>query len=226
MPQLKWTFAKNDGGRDSGFHDAGVETFKGNFDRYLAREMIQNSLDARYDVNSPVIVKFDLLRLGRGDIPDMDALKTTLSRCGEYWSHDKKAKEFFRRAQTLAGKDKITALQIGDFNTTGVLGSDTERSKDWYNLIRSAGSSSKGGGEGGSFGIGKNAPFAASQVRTVLYSTFNVNGEHVFQGVATLVSHNHPDGGVSQPTGFLGATNGASVRTLSQIPARFRRLQH
>src|SRR5262249_10424897 len=76
------------------------------------------------------------------------------------------------------------------------------------------------------FGIGKNAPFAASQVRTVLYSTFNVDGEHVFQGVATLVSHNHPAGGVSQPTGFLGSINGASVRTLKQIPAKFRRLQH
>jgi hypothetical protein len=226
MPELKWIFAKNEGGRDSGLHDAGVETFKGNFDRYLAREMIQNSLDARYDVNTPVVVKFDLLRLSRSDVPDMAALKATIARCGEYWSHDKKAKEFFRRAETLASKDKLTALQISDFNTTGVLGSDTERSKNWYNLIRCAGSSSKGGGEGGSFGIGKNAPFAASRLRTVLYSTFSVDGEHVFQGVATLVSHNHPDGGVSQPTGFLGAKNGSSVRTLAQIPAKFRRLQH
>jgi hypothetical protein len=46
---MKWTFARNDGGRDGGFHDAGVETFRGDFDRYLARELIQNSLDARFD---------------------------------------------------------------------------------------------------------------------------------------------------------------------------------
>jgi hypothetical protein len=226
MPELKWIFAKNDGGRDSGLHDAGLETFKGNFDRHLAREMIQNSLDARHDPNNPVAVKFELLQLNRSDIPDVDSLRATLARCAEYWSHDNKAKEFFRRAETHAGTDKIMALRIGDYNTTGVLGSDTERSKNWYNLIRCAGSSSKGGGEGGSFGIGKNAPFAASLLHAVLYSTFNIDEEHVFQGVATLVSHNHPQGGVSQPTGFLGGSNGASVRSLSQVPAKFRRLQH
>src|ERR1035437_112173 len=226
MPDLNWIFAKNEGGRDSGLHDAGVETFKGNFDRYLAREMIQNSLDRRHDPNDPVLVKFEVLEFNRSEIPDMDALKATLARCAEYWSHDKKAKDFFRRAEMISKQDKITALRVGDYNTTGVLGSDTERSKNWYNLIRCAGSSSNRGGEGGSFGIGKNAPFAASLLRTVLYSTFNTDEEHVFQGVATLVSHNHPQGGVSQPTGFLGGQNGASVRSMSQIPAKFRRLQH
>ena len=195
-------------------------------DRLLAREMIQNSLDARHDPNNPVLVKFEVLELNRGDIPDMDYLKATLARCTEYWSHDKKAKAFFRHAEALSGEDKITALRIGDYNTTGVLGNDMERSKNWYNLIRCAGSSSKGGGEGGSFGIGKNAPFAASLVRTVLYSTFNTDEEHVFQGVATLVSHNHPRGGVSQSTGFLGGQNGASIRSLAEIPPKFLRLQH
>jgi hypothetical protein len=226
MPEVKWSFARNDGGRDSGLHDAGVETFKGNFDRYLAREMIQNSLDARQGPDKPVLVKFELLQLRRDEIPDMDSLANTLARCAEYWSHDKKAKEFFLRAQKMSRQDKITALCIGDYNTTGVLGSDTQRSRNWYNLIRCAGSSSKGGGEGGSFGIGKNAPFAASLLRTVLYSTFNTEGEHIFQGVATLVSHNHPQGGISQPTGFLGGESGASVRTLAHIPVKFRRLQH
>lgn len=226
MPQVGWTFGKNDGGRDSGLHDAGVETFKGNFDRYLAREMIQNSLDARHDLNKPVLVKFEVLLLDRSDIPDMDGLKVTLSRCAEYWAHDKKAKAFFDRAEAVSKLDRITALRVGDFNTTGVLGSDDDRSKNWYNLIRCAGSSSKGGGEGGSFGIGKNAPFAASLLRTVLYSTFNTNGEHVFQGVATLVSHNHPQVGNSQATGFLGGQSGLSVRTISQIPAKFSRSQY
>ncbi|HET7625997.1 MAG TPA: hypothetical protein VFM25_12110 [Verrucomicrobiae bacterium] len=226
MPELTWTFAKNDGGRDSGLHDAGVETFKGNFDRYLAREMIQNSLDARHDHNSPVLVKFELLQLKRSEIPDMDGLTATLARCAEYWSHNKKAEEFFRRAEAISRQGTIPALRIGDSNTTGVLGGDTDRDKNWYNLIRCAGSSSKGGGEGGSFGIGKNAPFAASRLRTVLYSTFNIDEEHIFQGVATLVSHNHPGSGISQPTGFLGGQGGASVRSLAQIPAKFRRLQH
>src|ERR1700723_321397 len=166
---MKWLFAKNDGGQDSGFHNPGVETFKGNFDRYLARELIQNSLDARLKSHEPVHVEFEVLELQRSDIPDIDSLSETFASCGKYWKHDKKAHDFFVRAQKLSNSAKIPALKIGDYNTTGVLGSDTEREKNWYNLIRSSGSSSKTGDEGGSFGIGKNAPFAASQLRTVLY---------------------------------------------------------
>jgi len=222
---MNWIFARNEGGRDAGFHDAGVETFKGNFDRYLARELIQNSLDARLDSKKPVHVKFELLTLDRKDIPDIKSLKATFARCAEYWDHQKKAREFFERAVQIAGGRKIMALRIGDYNTTGVLGTDTERSKDWYNLIRCAGSSSKSGDEGGSFGIGKNAPFAASQMRTVLYSTLNDDGEHVFQGVATLASHALPSGATAQPTGYLGLKNGASVRSKSEIPSTFIRKQ-
>ena len=161
---IKWNFAKNDGGRETGFHDAGVETFKGNFDRYLAREVIQNSLDARKDYKKPVRVRFGLRQLKRTEIPDIDALKSALSRCADYWKPDERARAFFANAEKLSKQKEIPALQISDYNTSGVLGSDTERGKNWYNLIRCAGSSPKGGGEGGSFGIGKNAPFAASRM--------------------------------------------------------------
>jgi hypothetical protein len=221
--KISWKFPRNDGGRETGFSDAGVETFKGNTDKYLAREVLQNSLDARYDPNKPVRVVFRVMKLKRSDIPDFDSLRVTFSRCAEFFHDEKKAVDFFRRAEKLAAADEIQALEVGDYNTTGVRGADLDRTKEWYKLIRCAGSSSKGGGEGGSFGIGKNAPFAASQLRTVLYSTRTIDAEHAFQGVATLVSHNHPGGGIAQPTGFLGAENGLSVRTPSDIPKLFRR---
>jgi len=220
---MKWIFATNDGGRDSGFHDAGVETFRGDFDRYLARELIQNSLDARLDPNKPVHVKFELLDLETAKIPDFTTLTATFARCAEYWQHSEKARKFFEQAETLARRPKIKALRVCDFNTTGVVGGDSERSKNWYNLVRCAGSSSKGAGEGGSFGIGKNAPFAASLLRTVLYSTFNTDGEHIFQGVSTLTSHFLPGGAIAQPTGFLGGDRGESVRSRSEIPKPFVR---
>jgi hypothetical protein len=217
---MKWVFAKNEGGRDSGFHDAGVETFKGNIDRYLARELIQNSLDARYDPQKPVEVKFELLELKRNDIPDIKGLAVTFERCAEYWPHSKKAKTFFERATQLANGKTVSALKISDSNTTGVIGSDTDRKKDFYNLIRCAGASSKTGDEGGSFGIGKNAPFAASQMRTVLYSTYNKDKEHIFIGVAMLVSH-LADKANLQPTGYLGGKGGASIRDKDDIPPHF-----
>jgi hypothetical protein len=219
---ISWFFAKNEGGRDSGFHDAGVETFKGNIDRYLARELIQNSLDARFDKQKAVQVKFEILELKRSDIPDFKGFAVTLERCGEYWP-SKKAQAFFERAVELANEKIITALKVSDFNTNGVLGSETDRKKDFYNLIRCAGASAKMGDEGGSFGIGKNAPFAASQMRTVLYSTYNKDKEHVFIGVAMLVSHLAANGAKLQPTGYLGGKGGASIRDKSEIPEQFLR---
>lgn len=219
---MKWFFAKS-GGIHSGFHNAGVETFRGNFDRYLARELVQNSLDARLDAKKPVVVKFELVKLKRTSIPDVNCLQDILSRCAKFWKLDKKAHEFFKRAEKLTKDETILALRVGDYNTTGLLGSDTDKAKNWYNLIRCSGATSKYGGEGGSFGIGKYAPFAASQMRTVLYSTFNTDREHIFQGVATVVTHKHPNGGFAEATGYLGGGKGASIRAKSKIPQTFLR---
>ena len=92
---MNWVFPRNDGGRDSGFHDAGVETFKGNLDRYLARELIQNSLDARLDSEKPVRVKFQLLKLDRHQLPGMDYLQASFAQCAEYWKDHDKVRAFF-----------------------------------------------------------------------------------------------------------------------------------
>src|SRR5436305_125568 len=132
---MNWTFAVNDGGRETGFHDAGVENFKGNFDRYLAREVIQNSLDARANPKSPVQVRFDVQTFKSSDIPDMGSLRKRLKACAEYWKHDPKAKIFFQSAEQLASKPSVQVLRISDFGTKGVTGTDIQREKPWYNLI-------------------------------------------------------------------------------------------
>jgi hypothetical protein len=83
---IKWTFPSNDGGRDNGLNDPGVETFKGDFDRYLARELGQNSLDARRDIKKPVLLTFELLEMDRNDIPDIDTLQEVFVRSGKFWA--------------------------------------------------------------------------------------------------------------------------------------------
>ena len=178
MSTILWNFAASNGGRDAGINDPGLQTFRDNFYRYLARELIQNSLDV------------STLKHAR------EALDGRVVRC----------------------------LRVGDRNTRGVRGSDYDRTGDWYNLVRCAGSSAKGGGEGGSFGIGKNAPFAASEARTVLYSTKTSDGV-AFQGVSLLATHQDMDGSTKQPTGYLGSNEGMAIRTLSEIPERFRRTE-
>jgi hypothetical protein len=219
-----WSFFKNNGGQESGFHDAGVETFKGNLERYLAREIIQNSLDARDDPKKPVLVKFELLQIPAFELPDLKSLAATFKRCADYWPRDTKATDFFERAEKLACAKKVTTLRAGDYNTKGVTGSDTDRDDGWYSLIRCSGASPKWAGEGGSFGIGKNAPFAASRMRVVLYSTLTKRRTYSFQGVARLVSHNLPKGGgIAQHIGYLGEGVGSSVRKRKDIPPRFVR---
>lgn len=223
---MEWLFPQNDLGQDSGLHDAGVETFKGNYYRYLARETIQNSLDARdpgKDTTHPVIVKFERLEIKRDRIPDIDGFCDTLARCRDYWATDRKAREFFDKAVHLAQADAITTLRVSDYNTTGVIGDDADRTKNWYSLIRCSGSSSKYGGEGGSYGIGKNAPFATSHLRAVLYSTYTSEDNHAFQGVAKLVTHELANGGKAQSVGYLGGSQGESVRARNHIPRQFRR---
>jgi hypothetical protein len=146
-----------------------------------------------------------------------------MKSCGEYFPKDKKAKKFFANASDLLKSSSLPVLRIGDYNTTGVTGADDDREGNWYNLVKCAGSSAKGEGEGGSFGIGKNAPFAASALRTVLYSTRNAAGEQIFEGVARLVTHSRKPGVKLQATGFLGNGAGDSVRDADEIPKQFRR---
>ena len=220
---MQWLFPRSDLGQDSGLHDAGVETFKGNYYRHLAREVIQNSLDARVDFTEPVVVKFDACSIARERIPEITGLEDTFCRCRDYWLSDVKATTFFDKAIAIVGSAAITILRASDYNTTGVVGSDVDRTKNWFSLIRSSGSSSKYRGEGGSYGIGKNAPFAASYLRTVLYSTFTSDANHAFQGVAKLVTHELAGGGKALPVGYLGGPQGQSIRSTTEIPKLFRR---
>src|SRR5690606_18081991 len=57
---------------------------------------------------------------------------------------------------------------------------------------------------GGSFGIGKHAPFACSNLRTVFYGTLDTEGKVAFQGVAKLITHLDDNGNPRQGTGFFG----------------------
>ncbi|MES9689144.1 hypothetical protein ABWK31_16930, partial [Bacillus sp. JJ353] len=69
LQQVKWNFPVNNDGAEEGLNDAGVETFKGAPLESLAREVIQNSSDARYDKTKPVRVIFDLIDVDTGYFP-------------------------------------------------------------------------------------------------------------------------------------------------------------
>lgn len=217
---LGWSFPPNADGEDEDLNNPGIESFKNTPLTSLAREICQNSLDARHpEAMAPVEVQFTLIDLPATDFPDIADFKDILARCKAERPDSKKFQQFFRRAEDTAQQATIPCLLISDFNTTGLRGADGAKGTDWYKLTRTVGSSDKSGGLG-SFGIGKFAPYANSDLRTVFYCTLNADDQHAFQGVARLVTHKAASGEETRGTGYFGVREkNRPILMRSQIPA-------
>ena len=188
MKKIGWNFPSNDNGCVNGVSEAGIETFKGDVFKSLAKEICQNSLDARLDDDKPVRIEFYLSNIDIEDIPDFERLQEVFVLSKNYWEDNKKANNFYENALKIIKSKKIRLLRISDFNTTGITGAREEKSSNWIDLVKSSGVSNKTGTAGGSYGIGKNAPFASSDLRIVYYSTFDKDNIRAYQGVAKLAS--------------------------------------
>jgi hypothetical protein len=226
--ELIWYFPSTDGGDEQGINDTLRETFEGDHERYVARESIQNSMDARVDDTQPVRVRFERFDIPTSEIPGVDSLRDTIVRATEYAGSEDRVGTY-EAAMNVLNQETVSVLKISDYNTTGLGGGDQkDGGKGWYKLVRATGVNQMSGVGGGSFGIGKGAPFAASILRTVFYSTFNEEGQHAFQGKARLSSFLNDDNDVRQGTGQFGlivkdVKGVASVRDRELIPSTFCR---
>ena len=207
MNNYNWSYPKNDYGQRQGISDSGIETFKGNIEASLAREICQNSLDAALP-NQRVRVEFKLFNIPTVSFPGYDQFNEAINKAEDSWKNhkDRKIHRFLEGARIALSEEKIPFLRISDFNTTGLLGSNQTINSDWANLIKSSGTSDKHSTAGGSFGIGKFATFAASALRTVFYSTIDSENIEATQGVARLVSFNlnNSTDELTQGIGFYG----------------------
>ena len=222
---LNWHYVSTGGGDIDGLNNSMIEHFTGNYNYFLAREIIQNSLDAKVKgltSNLPVKVTFKLEYITKSQFPGHTELQKTIEAAKHFWKLHKETIQFLENANKCLNLDWIPCLRISDFNTTGLNGSDGDMQGGWFNLVRSTGASSKSGGEGGSFGIGKGAPFASSDIRTVFYSTKNEKAISAFQGKAELVSFEDESGDAKRGVGSYGVGHG-SVREPKLIPNGFWR---
>ncbi len=185
-----WRFISNQNSIIYGINDAGIETFTANLHRSLVREIIQNSLDAAISgTKKPVEVDFSTLSIPSDSFPGIDTFRQVIEKCYESNKNEPDAKKFFGNAKNIVGSSEIKVLRISDHNTIGLEGSDTcEKGTSWSRLVKESGSSNKGQSSGGSFGIGKSAAFACSDLRTVFYSSLDTKGLKSNIGVAKLVS--------------------------------------
>ncbi|MDA9471600.1 hypothetical protein [Enterococcus sp. 5H] len=222
---MNWSFPSNNFGQINGISDSGIETFLGEPIKSLAREICQNSIDAIVDENEPVVIEFQKFSLNFDDIPGAKNLLEALKMGNEFWKVQKstKPKRFYEEAIERFDNESIPMLRISDFNTKGLKGSKELYNTPWTNLIKSSGASDKAGSAGGSFGIGKFAPFACSSFRTVFYSTLDDSGNSAFQGVSRLTTFKNNDGELTQGVGYYGKAKNMPIFEQKSLQKDFKR---
>ena len=195
MAEYKWHFPKTEGGVEQGFEDSSMSYFKSDPHHYIARETIQNALDARDESKEgePVVVEFRLFKATVKDaIPELDRYRTILEENLKSNSTNPSAEQFFKRAIDISNQQSITILSISDSNTVGVKDINKDKGR-WHGLVKMVG---KGSQEqrnmGGTFGIGKAAPFVCSELRTVFYNTINEQGKSAFIWKSIFTTHGSP----------------------------------
>ncbi len=218
-PKYDWEFEESN--LIDGLNNPTLEHFSGGY-YHLAREIIQNAIDARKDSSIAVQVKFKSQSIPAKFFPGLKTYMEVIDFCRASWDSHPEVIDFFNSAETILDKESISFLKISDYNTTGLLGDEKDKNKGWVGLIKSRGNSPKREGQGGSFGIGKGAAFKASKLRTVFYSTYNTEGFRRFQGITELVSFEKNDK-EHRGTGSFGTKKFGAINNPLEIPEFFQR---
>lgn len=221
-------FLSNEAGEEEGLGHAGIETYKDTPYASVARECGQNSSDAR--IRKPVRIEFDLIEIPRADYPPLNEQQAAVNACLKKARERKEEKEldFFLRAKEILESEKIKVLRVADYNTKGLIGPSVEGTP-FHSLVKASGVSNKDTDtSGGSFGIGKNAAFAVSELQTAFYSTvYRAPGtgreQFLAQGKTILVSHIDADGKSRRATGYWGLPNFEPVSSAADVPAWLQR---
>ena len=209
MSDIKWRFPGNNYTADNGLDTADMETFKKDAISSLARELCQNSVDAKSKDKKFVRIEFKSFEIQRDLIPDVEDLVKQIEACRDTWSSNTKIKGQLEEMLVQINKPIINCLRISDFNTTGLVGVSGEDNTPWHYLVHGSGISDKGATSGGSKGIGKFATFVNSYFNTVFYSTKTEKGEIGYEGICKLCSAKQE--GTTEKTQGIGYF-GASVK--------------
>lgn len=186
---IEWRFPSTGGGAIHGLNDGSQEHFRTDEWEHTIREIVQNSLDAVKDASRPVTIKITQMEVPRSEI-GADDLARHMAEVSKYIKKDDAgAAGYFDEAAKILKQDSIKTLVITDTNTTGLDGDNWEALTHCEGTPRKRGT----GAAGGSFGIGKNAPYLMSDVKTICYSTRYVNRSRREKFIARCKIPSHPD---------------------------------
>ena len=166
---------------DVGLADADIDHFSKSIVESVIREPSQNSNDE--SVRRPVKIMFNLTSTLVEDIPDIANYKSVIKSCLTVAKQRSatRAEDFFSNAAKILNQESVNILTISDVGTTGAGGKFVEGGK-FHTLLVAKGQTNKQDiHSAGSFGLGKNAPIAGSQMRLVFYSSsYEDKGEKHF----------------------------------------------
>lgn len=222
----KWYFASGMN-YSVGATDAAGQNFDGSWES-LIRECIQNSLDAVLDNTKPVIVRFEFCKMPMNSYRNFFDLSLHIDACLKTFPDAKRQYkpmlDYFQKIYASPGA-KIGYLKISDFNTRGMAYDKENDSCNFSAFVRGLGihgGDLNASGRGGSFGLGKSTIYKMSPIRTMLISTLTENGQYVFEGVASLTTHNI-DGERLSHIGYYDNQDGFPIIEKEAIPNRFLR---
>ncbi|GAA2229064.1 hypothetical protein GCM10010232_14080 [Streptomyces amakusaensis] len=171
--EVEWIFQKapEDGSRNGG--NAAAYAFAANLE-VLAREATQNSLDERFKTDQPVHSRFVLHELTGSRLKDF--LKAL--RWGELEPHLRVAADPRQKAgrvladglNQLERTGRLVLLRVDDYNASGLTGPEYADGR-FARVVRRTLDSGKVGTQGGSYGLGKAALWAASRFGLVLVNS-------------------------------------------------------
>lgn len=233
----QWDFMSVSGSyQKKGLNDSGVETFKDDSFKSLAREICQNSLDAKKTVVSdgealPVVVEFHRYSQSSDKFPGKEKMIDAFKRSQSFWEKEEvdETVRFFKEAEKTLTAENLEWMRISDFKTFGLRGverpANASGTTPWSSLVMSDGVSNKSGEAGGSFGIGKFATFSCSAIRTCFYSTITDSDFQGAQGVSRLVTFENDDDTRTLGIGYFRNCGEAIGNTLNLDPS-FSRGEH
>ena len=224
MAKGKWLFTRNPL-KTFGLNDLG-ENFKSReIVPALVRESIQNGLDAKVSTADHVTMKFGYQRIDPNKIPGALDMKRAFAFCRDFPGRSKKEKQFFENGLKILSDtlNKTGMLCISDYGTCGLQGAKTNANGSrWKGLVMTSGAGNDDGSRGGGFGLGKEAMYLASSLRTIFFSTIEDKENFAaHMGVGCLATFNYPkfDGNQQADRNIFYCAEDYDPETAGSVPS-------
>ncbi len=192
-----WKFYENTSPGYKGANNHSLESFNG--DESIVREILQNSLDAKRQEEDYVKFEIIIREKQNEELPGYEELKETMERCHVFFEdkNDSKSLSKIKKMIDEMEGNNHYLISFVDKNTKGLDG-DLDNPEDGSNLntlIYGMETTNKNTTEstGGSFGIGKNAPFVKTKINTIFYETLNQQNKKYYIGKTLQTTHKKND---------------------------------